>query len=98
MTALSDRADELLDLAAHALIEDRLDLLDYDTLRDVFQLAVEVLEPGLSDRDAKIAALEAEIASLRNKLAVHQGIATGLERVRMERATAGRLMAAIEEP
>lgn len=85
MTALADRSEALLDVAAHALIEGRLDLLDYDTLRDVFQLAVEVLEPGLSDRDATICALKVEIASLRATLAVHQGIATGLERVRMGR-------------
>ena len=85
MTTLADRTDQLLDLAADALASDRLDLLDVDTIRDVLQLAVEHLEPSLALRDAEIANLKRELAMARGQLSVHQGIATGLERVRMGR-------------
>lgn len=85
MTAIADRCDPLLDLAASALATGRIDLVPEADIADVFQLAVEHLEPSLALRDAEIANLKLELAALRGQLAVHQGIASGLERVRMGR-------------
>lgn len=82
MTALSDRTDELLDLAGAALTSGRIDLVRDTDVHDVFRLAIEVLAPAISDRDATIAALKRELANVTAQLEVHQGIADALSRAR----------------
>lgn len=84
MTALADRSDELLDLAAVAVSSGRIDLVRDADVRDIFQLVYEVLEPALADRDAEIVRLKAELQDLRTTI-VQRGIESSLERVRMGR-------------
>lgn len=82
MTTLADRSDQLLDLAAHALANGRVDLVSTDDTANIFQLAVEILEPALRDRDAEIARLRRELTIARNQLELHQGIANSLAKAR----------------
>lgn len=84
MTDLSDRANELIDLACVSVRSGRIDLVRDADVRDIFQLVYEVLEPALADRDAEIVRLKAELQDLRATI-VQRGIESSLERVRMGR-------------
>lgn len=69
MTILADRTDGLLDLAAQALATDRLDLMPIEDIRSIFHLAVEVLEPAVSDLDAEIVQLKQQLADAQASIA-----------------------------